>query len=651
MCGIAGKLYFDPGRPADTAAVRRMIGRLVHRGPDDEGMWSNGPVALGHRRLSVIDTSAAGRQPMSNEDGSVWISYNGEVYNHADLRRNLEARGHIYRSRTDTETILHLYEEQGPACVNHLVGMFAFAVWDARARCLVLARDRLGKKPLFYYASDDCLVFASELAALLQDEAVPADIDDTAIHHYFTYGYVPGPGTIFRGVRRLPPASTLVWREGRISIERYWRLAYSPKIDIDEPEAAAEVLRLLREAVRARLVSDVPIGALLSGGIDSSAVVALMSQESGSRVSTFTIGFDEDSFDERPHARTVANRYGTAHHEFTVTPRVLDVLPELVWAYGEPFADASSLPTYYVAKLTRRYVTVALTGDGGDESFAGYERYVADAFAHRYGRLPAWLRQGIIANALGRLPEPTTRKSVLRRLKRFALADQTDPVRRYSGWLALMGNRLKADVYSEAFRSRVARIDSTSILEDAFRSAAGEDPLDRVLFTDVHTYLPDDLLVKMDIAAMAHSLEVRSPFLDHRLMEFAAGLPAGYKLRGAKGKYILKKALTAELPRAILDRGKFGFSVPVGKWFRGELADTAVSVLSDPNVSKRGYLSGSGVKRILDDHRRGAVNHGARIWQLLVLELWFRTFIDRRRADLNGPADGIIGGAGGAAVR
>ncbi len=618
---------------------------LVHRGPDDEGVWTKGRIGLGHRRLSIIDLSPTGHQPMCNERGTVWIAFNGEIYNHLDLRRDLQARGHVFCGHSDTESIIHSYEEKGPRCVESLRGMFAFALWDDENQRLVLARDRFGKKPLVYAVTPDGLVFASELKGLLQDESVPVEIDDDALDSYMTWGYVPAPRTIFRGIHKLPQASVLTWQDGRMSIERYWNLKYAPKLELGEEEAAEGVLELLREATRLRLMSDVPLGAFLSGGVDSSAVVALMAEATTGPVKTFSIGFEDQSFDETPYARMVAELYDTDHHEMIVTPKVLDVVPEIVWAYGEPYADSSALPSYYVAKTTRQEVTVALNGDGGDEAFAGYERYVANELSVFYGRIPRPIREHVLPALAAMLPETTNQKDPLRRFKRFVLAQNAPPARRYASWLTFVDETMKRTLYSDDFASRVSQTDPTRRFEELYTREERVSSLDRVLSADVEMYLPDDLLVKMDIATMIHSLEARSPFLDHQFAEFVARLPVHYKLRGRSRKYILKKALHKHLPRRILERGKYGFGAPVGRWFKSEIRDIAGETLTDPHTLSRGILSPKGVAWLLDTHASGKINHGYRIWQLLMLELWFRTYIDRPRSELTGPAVNILPGA------
>lgn len=642
MCGITGKLHFDLNHPVDPALIHRLNGVLLHRGPDDEGVWTGGQIGLGQRRLAIIDLSPTGHQPMSNEDGTIWLTFNGEIYNHPQLRVELEQRGHRYRGGSDTETILHLYEEYGRDCVKQLRGMFAFALWDAKRQALLLARDRFGKKPLLYSVLPDGLVFASELKALLQDEQVPLAVDERALHHYLSLGYVPGAQTALRQICKLPPASTLLWQNGQLSIERYWSLPYQPKLTISEDEAAEQTLALLREATRLRLLSDVPLGAFLSGGIDSSAVVACMAESMNEPVKTFSIGFEDDSFDERPFARLVAQRYATDHHEFVVKPDALAVLPELVWAYGEPFADSSALPTYYVAQMTRRHVTVALNGDGGDEAFAGYERYVAQQLAGHYERIPGWLRQGLITPLARRLPEPAGHKNPVRRFKHFVLAQAVPPERRYARWLTMMDSATRQGLYTPAFAQQVNGLDTIEPLVAAQAAADSREWLDQVLFADNTTYLPDDLLVKVDIATMCHSLEGRSPFLDHHLAEFAARLPSSYKLRGRNGKYILKKALAGLLPAEILQREKSGFAVPLAQWFRTELRPVAYQVLLDPHTLQRGMFDATALRRLLDEHSSGRVNHRNRIWALLMLELWFRTYVDRPRSALTGPAEGIL---------
>jgi asparagine synthase (glutamine-hydrolysing) len=629
MCGICGKIYFDSSRQVDERLIRQMTDVLRHRGPDDGGVFVSGSIGLGHRRLSIIDLSIAGRQPMANEDGSLQIVLNGEIYNYQELRPGLEARGHVFKSQTDTEVILHLYEELGPACVQQLRGMFAFAVWDGRRQELFLARDRAGKKPLSYAIVDGSLVFASELKSLLKDPALQSEVDPVALHHYLTYQYVPGPQTIFKGVQKLPPAHTLLLRNGDIKIERYWRLSYTDKLQLPKLEDYCDQLRhVFTEAVRIRLRSDVPLGAFLSGGVDSSATVAVMAQLLDRPVKTFSIGFDDKDFDELKYAAMVARQYGTEHTEFVVRPEAVNILPVLIYHYDEPYADSSAIPTYYVSQLTREHVTVALNGDGGDESFAGYERYWADALAARYEHIPRFLREGI-RRAANLLPYREYRWSFSRRLRRFLNAVTDEPARRYVRWLCYFSNDMKDDLYSAAFKQAMAGHDSVSLTEAAYAETDAATLLEKQLYADVTMYLPYDLLVKVDIASMANSLEARSPFLDHKVMEFAARLPADLKLRGRQGKFLLKKSFEPMLPPEILYRKKMGFGVPINRWFRTDLKQPAYDILLDSRTIGRGYFKRQAVQQLLDEHVSMCADHSYRLWALLWLELWHRMFVDK----------------------
>lgn len=627
MCGIAGTLYFDPAREVDPSLLGRMNAALAHRGPDDAGVYCAGPVGLAHRRLSIIDLSPAGHQPMPNEDETIWIILNGEIYNFLDLREGLIRKGHRFRSRTDTETILHLYEEEGPACVRALRGMFAFAIWDSRTQTMLLARDRVGKKPLYYQLDERGLRFASEIKAILTDPEVKVVPDAEAIHHYLSFGYVPHPATAYHGIRALPPAHVATVRDGRLTIERYWRLKYGEKHPGSEADLARELIERLEEAVRIRMISDVPLGAFLSGGIDSSAVVAMMSRHAVGPVRTFSIGFDAPEYDERRYARLVAERFGTRHEEFVVRPDAAGILPTLVWHYDQPYGDSSAIPTYYVAQLTRQHVTVALNGDGGDEGFAGYERYVAQRLAGRLDRLPAAARRGLQA-ALGLVPRRARRGSPLARGRRFLDGLLQPPDRRYSRWVFHFTADRKADLYQPDFAAAVAKTESEDLLVRAFETSDGPTMLDAVMDVDTRTYLPDDLLVKVDVASMAHGLEARSPFLDHGLLEFAAGIPAHLKLRGMEKKVLLRTALRGILPDMILDRPKMGFGVPIDRWFRDDLRPLAYDTLLDRRAADRGYFRPEVVRAYLDEHVRGQGHWHYLLWNLLMLELWHRTFID-----------------------
>ena len=630
MCGICGKIYFDAERRVDRSLVARMAAVLEHRGPDDHGIYVAGPVGLGHQRLSVIDTTTAGHQPMSNEDGSIWIVFNGEVYNFAELRVELEKKGHRFFSHTDTETILHLYEEEDISCLQKLRGMFAFAIWDNRKQRLFLARDRVGKKPLVYTVSDGALVFASEIKSLLQDPSIPAQVDCEALHHYLTYQYVPNPWTMFREMHKLPPAHYLTVEHGTITIKPYWYLSFAKNLQLPRTQDYTErFMDVFTEAVKIRLRSDVPLGAFLSGGLDSSATVAVMSQLSNRPVKTFSIGFDEPEYNETNYAALVAKKFQTEHTEFIVRPDALSILPKLVWHYNEPFADSSAIPTYYVSKLTREHVTVALNGDGGDESFAGYERYIADKLAGYYEKIPVVMREKFIKKALSLLPHQENRRSFLRRLKRFVngIADKAE--RRYVRWVCAFDNEMKQDLYTPAFGESMAGIDSVDLVVNRYGQSDAAHFLDKTLFVDVMSYLPDDLLVKVDIASMANSLEARSPFLDHKLMEFAASLPPEMKLKGLQSKYILKQAFAPLLPGEVINRNKMGFGVPLDRWLRGELKDMTFDIMLEQRTIQRGIFRREAVQLLLDEHMAKRADNSYRIWTLLFLELWYRMFIDK----------------------
>jgi asparagine synthase (glutamine-hydrolysing) len=631
MCGICGKLNFTQERVAELL-LRKMASTLVHRGPDDDGVYVKGSVGLGHRRLSIIDLSPAGHQPMCNEDGTVWIVFNGEIYNFPALKDELIQKGHVFRSHSDTEVIVHLYEEEGPACVQKLRGMFAFAVWDEKNRSLFLARDRVGKKPLFYHLDDHCLIFASEIKAILKEPAVVVKPNHVAIHHYLTYQSVPAPFSAFEGIHKLPPAHYLLCKNGNVEIERYWNLSYLPKFDASTPAAIHnledELVERLKEAVRLRLISDVPLGAFLSGGMDSSVVVALMSQLMRQPVRTFSIGFHEKDYDELSYARLVANRFETAHTEFQVRPNAVEVLPKLIWHYNEPFADPSAIPSYYVSKLAREHVTVVLNGDGGDESFAGYERYVANELAMRFERIPAILRRRLLPVFARLLPASGGSNSFFWRLKRFAQMLSLTPELRNAQWVTHFNNETKSLLYTDDFKKKTAGNDSFDIILDRYARAEAEDFTDRTLYADVTLYLSETLLVKMDIASMANSLEARSPFLDHEIMEFAARIPSRLKLHNGKTKIILKNAFGNVLPKEIIARKKMGFGVPLDHWFRNELREMAYDILLGQRAMERGYFNKKYVQRILDEHAAGTWNWQYHIYNLLMLELWHRQFID-----------------------
>jgi asparagine synthase (glutamine-hydrolysing) len=626
VCGIVGIVHGDRTN-VDQPLLARMCDAIRHRGPDDDGFYFNGPAGLGMRRLSIIDV-AGGHQPIHNQNRTAWIVFNGEIYNYRELREKLEQLGHTFYTNSDTEAIVHAYDQYGADCPKHLRGMFAFAIWDERTEELFIARDRVGKKPLLYAHVNGRFIFGSEFSALLQHPAISKDIDTEALHHYLSFMCVPAPLTAYRAIRKLEPAHSLRWRKGEIRIERYWQPDFSSKVKIDEQEAGEQAIEILRDAVKVRLMSEVPLGAFLSGGVDSSAVVALMSEVSAEPVKTFSIGFEEQDFSELHHARRVAEHVGADHHEFIVRPDALEVLPTLVEHYGEPYADSSAIPTYYVARETRKHVTVALNGDGGDESFAGYERYTAMRLAERYHRIPAVLRESVVRQAVGLIPSSATKRSRVRDVQRFLDAASLPKVERYLRWVSVFDTSAKRDLYSDSFWRETQNVHANDMLNPWFAKANGSGIVDAALLTDIMTYLPNDLLVKVDIATMAVSLEARSPFLDHKVIEFAASLPEKYKLRGLTTKYLLKRVLKKLLPAENLDRRKMGFGVPIGHWFRGQLQPFLRETILSEKALKRGLFKPEAVRQMVDLHTRSEKDHSHQLWTLLMLELWFQRFID-----------------------
>jgi asparagine synthase (glutamine-hydrolysing) len=640
MCGITGAIWTDPSVALAPEVLARMTALLAHRGPDEAGSYTSGlkthaaqgtmpGVALGHRRLSIIDV-AGGHQPLSNEDGSVWIVFNGEIYNHRELRHRLEGAGHQFRTTCDTEAIVHLYEDEELDFAQHLNGMFALAIWDARNRRLVLARDRLGKKPLYYRVEPERLLFASELKSLLEVPGIERRLDPRALDDYLTLQYVPHPRTIFQGFAKLAPGHLGVWSDGNFTTHRYWNPDFNREIDRPLSGYAEELRELLTSAVRIRLESEVPLGAFLSGGVDSSLIVGLMQRLSRAPVKTFSIGFPVAAYDESAYARQVAARLGTDHHEFRVEPHAVEVLEKLVWHYDEPFADSSAIPTYYVSKLTREHVTVALTGDGGDELFAGYDRYQAVRWGARCDRLPQWAKSALASQLVQRLGGNRPQRSLLRKLARFGEALNFNPQRRYLEWVSMFNETRRAELYSDSFLAELPNHDPFEFLADAFAAVRQRDPVTAASLVDLVTYLPCDLMTKVDIASMANSLECRTPLLDYRVVELAAGMPIQYKLYGGRGKRILREAFPELLPREVTHRPKMGFGVPLAQWFRGELREYAHSVLLDGGAASRSYFRPGAVAQLLQQHASGAFDHGYRLWGLLVFELWHRTWLDGR---------------------
>jgi asparagine synthase (glutamine-hydrolysing) len=623
MCGIAGIVCTEYGS-VDAATIRAMCQTIVHRGPDDEGVLVRGPAGLGMRRLSIIDL-AGGHQPLSNEDGTVWIVYNGEVYNFPELRPELENRGHHFRTHTDTEVIVHLYEELGPRCVEKLRGMFAFAIYDERRRRLLLARDRLGIKPLHYASYKGRLLFGSEIKCILAAEPELARVSSQALLQYFHLGYIPDPATAFLDIRKLPAGHVLEFEDGKLGVRQYWDVPeYGTHQPRSEEECLEELERRLAEAVRIRLIADVPLGALLSGGVDSSTVVALMARASSGPVKTFSIGFKHADFNEAPYAQRVAQRFGTDHHELILDPDVVETVQTLARTLEEPFGDSSMLPTYFISCLARQHVTVALSGDGGDELFAGYDRY-RRCLRNGFNWIPGWAGRWYREQMHARLPRNL-------RGRNLAYSASLSWEERFLEDVSFLpGFERDTPLLSEDFRRTLPRSsEPLDFMRDYLRKAPARDPLGRILYLDTKTYLPGDILTKVDRMSMLTSLEVRVPILDHVFLEWVTALPPQWKLRGGSQKHIFRKlAERVGVPREVLDRPKQGFALPLVHWIRVELKDLILTTLLEPRTLQRGYLNESGVRRMLDEHFQGRTSHWSRIWRLLMFELWHRDFIER----------------------
>lgn len=627
MCGIAGFVNSDQGHDArvEREVLDRMCRVIAHRGPDDQGVLIDGPAALGMRRLSIIDLSG-GHQPMSGCNRALTIVFNGEIYNYRELQSELLKRGHKFKTNSDTETIVHAYEEYGDDCVSHLRGMFAFAIWNARNRELFMARDRAGEKPLYYTTtSQGTFLFASELKSLREHPEFDGQIHLEALDAYLSFGYVPDPLTIFRAVHKLPPGNTLTVKNGRAHVQQYWDFPY------DQPQASPfrneddcleELRALLDEAVRLRLVADVPLGAFLSGGIDSSSVVGLMARHTDRPVKTFSIGFHEDSYDELKYARLAAKKFGTEHHEFIVTPDICDVIDELVWHFDEPFADSSAIPTYMVSKLAREHVTVALSGDGGDELFAGYARYAIDRKRSGFAQIPRVIREGVM-QPLGRtLPHGAWGRNYLHNVA-------LEPLERYIESVSIFTELNKPALYTMDFMQQLDLSKAVARFRKIAALSRADDSLDPLLYLDSKTYLPGDILTKVDRMSMAVSLEARVPLLDHELIEFVCTkIPASMKMRGLDTKHIFKRAVADFVPSEILNRPKQGFGVPIKEWINRQLRERIRDTLTDSRARARGYIESRYVTLLLNEHERGRRDHAHELWALFILELWQRQFVD-----------------------
>ena len=630
MCAICG-IISNSGCRIDRELIMKMTGIMDYRGPDDEGFFVRDNVGLGHRRLKIIDLHT-GQQPIVNEDNTVILICNGEVYNFEELRESLEKKGHRFKSRSDNEVILHLYEEKGVRCLQDLRGMFAFAVWDGREKKLLLARDRIGKKPVVYSVMENGIIFASEIKSLLMHPSVQKDIDATALDLFLTYQAVPAPRTIFKGIKKLPAAHYLMWQDGKYSVERYWDLNFTRKIKLKNEEEYAELLwQKLTESVKLRMISDVPLGAFLSGGIDSSTVVGIMSGLSRLPVKTFSVGFDEESFSELKYAKMAAERFGTDHHEFKVKPDVMEILPRLVWHYNEPFGDSSMVPTYYVARETKKYVTVALNGDGGDENLAGYTRYwqtlLLDRMMTVAGVMPHGMRRTILSGLMKGY-EKYYSSTFFRIWRWLEEAEKEGYGYAYARRLISFSAEYKNGIYSDYFKAEIANKDAMSLIKEIWDRAGNITILEKMLYSDFNLYLADVLTVKMDIAAMSNSLESRSPFLDHEFVETMASFPPELKFRRFTSKYILKKKLKGFIPEEILHRKKMGFGIPVGEWFKKDLKEYIQSYLLSGSFSSRGFFNQKNVGKMVEEHVTGRAIHTQRIWNLLVFEIWYRIFIE-----------------------
>jgi asparagine synthase (glutamine-hydrolysing) len=620
MCGICGIFNFGIEQPVNKETLKMMCDLMAHRGPDDEGFFVEGNIGLGMRRLSIVDLST-GHQPISNEDGTVWIVFNGEIYNHLILRKELQSKGHKFATNTDTEAIIHAYEEYGEDCVNKLRGMFAFAVWDKSKNKLFLARDRVGIKPLYYYLDDKRLIFGSELKVILEYPGIPRDLDFEALDNFLTFEYIPAPLTIFKRIKKLPQAHTLSIEKGKILIKEYWKLHFE-EVKRTEEETCDELYRILKEAVKMRLMSDVPLGAFLSGGIDSSTVVGLMSEVMDRPVKTFSIGFDDPSYNELDYARTVSKHFATDHTELVIKPDIIGWVDRLIKNLDEPFADFSIFPTFLVSELARQHVTVALSGDGGDELFAGYEYYIADKIEGYYRKLPGIFREGLIPAIVNKIPPSSEKKGLINKTKRFIEGTHHPVKLRHFRWAKFYSEEEKSFLYGGDVKRELEGVDTYLTFTKYLTELNGADYLGQELFSDIKTYLCDDILVKVDRMSMANSLEARVPFLDHKFIEFVATIPSGMKLKGFESKYVLKKAMSRILPKEILYRDKQGFSIPIKNWLKNELKPLMEEVLSSIRVKREGFFNPGYIDRLKAEHLNGVENHSHRLWALMVFEIW-----------------------------
>jgi asparagine synthase (glutamine-hydrolysing) len=631
MCGIAGwiNLENNRGKHHSEAVLHSMCERMKHRGPDSEGLWLDERVALGMRRLSIIDL-ATGEQPVYSEDRSIVVVMNGELYNFREVRKDLEKLGHKFETNTDTEILPHLYEEYGEAMLEHINGMFAFALWDKRREKLFIARDRFGEKPLYYGTFDGKLIFASELKVLLENPAVKAEINQDALRQFLSFDYVPAPASIYKGIYKLPAAHFLTVEKGEVKTQRYWNLTWHKNGNVKPLEKSAEELReLLADAVKMRLVSDVPLGILLSGGVDSSTVAAFATQFSTEKVKTFSIGFEEDSFDESKFARMVAKHLDTEHYEDKLSVgKAADLISEIGTWLDEPMSDGSLIPTFLLSRFVRKHVTVALGGDGGDEIFAGYPMYFGHKVANLYGRIPQFLRRGLIEPVVNNLPVSTSNLSFDYKAKRFVAASKYDLVTRHHSWFGSFSIGEQSRLLSKDVQASTSA-DIYKGAKELLEICDARDEIEQMQFLDINFYMAEDILTKVDRASMAVSLEVRAPFLDPRVAQFAASLPLEYKLKGNKGKYILKKAVEPLLPKEILQRPKKGFGIPIAEWLKGRLNPLMNDLLAPERIKNQGLFDVAFVQKLINEHETGAASHHKQLWTLLVFQLWFDNFLKK----------------------
>ncbi len=625
MCGITGIFYKD-GQNIDSNILKKMTRSLIHRGPDEEGFYIEGNVGFGHRRLSIIDLSS-GQQPLCNEEGNIWITFNGEIYNYIALKKELEKKGHEFKTNSDTETIVHAYEEWGIDAIKKFRGMFAFALWDKNKKQMVIARDRVGKKPLYYFMDDNRLVFASEIKAILEHPNITKKIDLTALSDYMSLLYVPSPKSIFKSIKKLPAAHYAIIKQDSFVVDSYWDISFEPHPFKNEEDMMEGLIETLEEATKIRMISEVPLGAFLSGGVDSSAIVALMAKSSVDPVITNSISFSVAQYNESQYARKVASLFNTDHHEMEVTPDAISIIEKLSWHYDEPFADSSAVPTYYVSKMARENVTVSLSGDGGDENFAGYRRYYFDMRENMVRNVVPELMRRTFFGTIGKFYPKADYLPQIFRGKAFISNVARDPVDAYFFSVSALYEDFKKDIFKPGVLCELDDYDSRNLFYDIYNNAPADDHLSKIQYLDIKTYLCDDILTKVDRASMAVSLEVRCPVLDHEFMEYAAKIPSSLKLKGLEGKHIFKKALKPYLPDEILYRKKMGFGVPILEWLRNEIKEFARDLILGSEATDL-YFNRVFLERVWNDHQRQLRNWSSLLWTIMMFSLWHKKFME-----------------------